>query len=54
MTGLWLGGIGLVGADTLRLFLIALPLLLAGTRLGHGFMCASMKPVVERWSRACS
>ena len=31
MTGLWLGGTGLVGADTVRLFMIGLPLLLAGT-----------------------
>ena len=31
MTGLWLGGTGPVRADTLRLFLIGLPLLLAGT-----------------------
>ena len=31
MTGLWLGGTGLVDADTLRLFVIGLPLLLAGT-----------------------
>jgi len=31
MTGLWLGGTGVVGADTLRLFVIGLPLLLAGT-----------------------
>ena len=34
MTGLWLGGIGLVGADILRLFMIGLPLLLAGTWVG--------------------
>ena len=34
MTGLWLGGIGLVGADILRLFIIGLPLLLAGTWVG--------------------
>ena len=34
MTGLWLGGTGLVGADTLRLFMIGLPLLLAGTWVG--------------------
>ena len=34
MTGLWLGGTGLVGADTLRLFIIGLPLLLAGTWVG--------------------
>jgi uncharacterized membrane protein YfcA len=31
MTGLWLGGTGLVNADKLRLFVIGLPLLLAGT-----------------------
>src|SRR5580692_3149449 len=34
MTGLWLGGMGLVRADTLRLFVIGLPLLLAGTWVG--------------------
>jgi uncharacterized membrane protein YfcA len=34
MTGLWLSGMGLVGADTLRLFVIGLPLLLAGTWVG--------------------
>ena len=31
---MWLGGTGLVGADTLRLFMIGLPLLLAGTWVG--------------------
>jgi len=36
ITGLWLGGTGLVGADTLRLFVIGLPLLLAGTWVGLG------------------
>jgi uncharacterized protein len=30
MTGFWLGGTGLIGADTLRLFVIGLPVLLAG------------------------
>ena len=30
MTGLWLGGMGLVGADILRLFMIELPVLLVG------------------------
>jgi uncharacterized protein len=34
MTGLWLGGTGLVGADTLRLFVIGLPALLVGTWVG--------------------
>jgi uncharacterized membrane protein YfcA len=34
MTGLWLGGTGLVGAGTLRLFVIGLPVLLAGTWVG--------------------
>jgi hypothetical protein len=34
MTGLWLGGTGLVDAETLRLFVIGLPLLLAGTWAG--------------------
>jgi len=34
MTGLWLGGTGLIGADTLRLFAIGLPVLLAGTWAG--------------------
>ncbi len=34
MTGLWLGGTGLVGASTLRLFVIGLPVLLAGTWVG--------------------
>jgi uncharacterized membrane protein YfcA len=36
MTGFWLGSTGLVGADTLRLFMIGLPLLLAGTWVGLG------------------
>ena len=31
LTGLWLGGTGLVGADTLSLFMIGVPLLLVGT-----------------------
>jgi uncharacterized protein len=34
MTGLWLGGAGLVGRDTIGLFAIGLPALLAGTWLG--------------------
>jgi hypothetical protein len=34
MTGLWLGGTGPVSADTLQLFVIGLPLLLAGTGVG--------------------
>ena len=34
MTGLWLGGTGLLGADTLSLFTIGLPLLLVGTWVG--------------------
>jgi uncharacterized protein len=34
MTALWLGGTGLVGAGTLRLFIIGLPLLFAGTWTG--------------------
>ncbi len=34
MTGLWLGGRGLVGGDTLQLFAIGLPVLLAGTWVG--------------------
>ena len=34
MTGLWLGGTGMVGADTLQLFVIGLPLLVAGTWVG--------------------
>ena len=34
MTGLWLGGVGLVGRDTIGLFAIGLPPLLAGTWLG--------------------
>jgi hypothetical protein len=34
MTGLWLGGTGLVDAETLQLFVIGLPLLLAGTWAG--------------------
>jgi hypothetical protein len=37
MTGLWLGGTGLVGADTLRLFMIGLPLLLREPGLDLGF-----------------
>jgi uncharacterized membrane protein YfcA len=34
LTGIWLGGTGLVDAETLRLFVIGLPLLLAGTWTG--------------------
>jgi uncharacterized membrane protein YfcA len=34
LTGIWLGGTGLVDAETLRLFVIGLPLLLAGTWAG--------------------
>jgi uncharacterized membrane protein YfcA len=34
MTGFWLGGTGLIGTDTLRLFMIGLPVLLAGTWVG--------------------
>ena len=34
MSALWLGANGAVGIDTLRLFAIGLPILLAGTWLG--------------------
>jgi len=34
MTGLWLGSTGMIGADTLRLFLIGLPFLALGTWAG--------------------
>jgi uncharacterized protein len=34
MSALWLGASGAVGFDTLRLFVIGLPILLAGTWLG--------------------
>jgi uncharacterized membrane protein YfcA len=34
ITGIWLGGTGLVDAETLWLFVIGLPLLLAGTWVG--------------------
>ena len=34
MTGLWLGGTGMVGGDTLALFLIGLPALAVGTWAG--------------------
>jgi uncharacterized membrane protein YfcA len=34
MTGIWLGGTGLVDFETLQLFVIGLPLLLAGTWVG--------------------
>jgi len=34
MTGAWLGGAGVIGADTVRQFLIGLPALFAGTWLG--------------------
>ena len=34
MTGFWLGGTGLIGADTLHLFVIGLPVLLAGRWVG--------------------
>jgi len=34
MTGVWLGGTGLVDAETLRLFVIGLPMLLVGTWMG--------------------
>jgi uncharacterized membrane protein YfcA len=34
LTGIWVGGTGMVDAETLRLFVIGLPLLLAGTWAG--------------------
>ena len=34
MTAVWLGGKGAIGADTIRLFLFGLPVLLVGTWLG--------------------
>jgi uncharacterized protein len=34
ITGIWLGGTGLVDAETIRLFVIGLPVLLAGTWVG--------------------
>ena len=34
LTGFWLGGTGLIGADTLYLFVIGLPVLLVGTWVG--------------------
>jgi uncharacterized membrane protein YfcA len=34
MTGVWLGGTGMIGADTLSLFLIGLPVLALGTWAG--------------------
>jgi len=34
MTGFWLGGTGMIGADTLGLFLVGLPTLAAGTWAG--------------------
>jgi uncharacterized protein len=34
MTGAWLGGTGLVDAETLRLSVIGLPMLLVGTWMG--------------------
>ncbi len=34
MTALWLGGAGLLGADTIRLFAVGLPAVLAGLWLG--------------------
>jgi uncharacterized membrane protein YfcA len=34
MTGVWLGGTGLIGADTTYLFVIGLPVLRAGTWVG--------------------
>jgi uncharacterized protein len=34
MTGLWLGGTGMIGGDTLMLFLIGLPALAVGTWAG--------------------
>ena len=34
LTGIWLGGTGLLGVDTLSLFMIGLPLLLVGTWVG--------------------
>jgi uncharacterized membrane protein YfcA len=34
MTGAWLGSAGMIGGDTLRLFLLGLPALLAGTWVG--------------------
>jgi uncharacterized protein len=34
MTGLWMGGTGMIGGDTLALFLIGLPALAVGTWAG--------------------
>jgi len=34
MTGLWLGGTGMIGLDTIGLFLIGLPALALGTWAG--------------------
>jgi uncharacterized protein len=53
MTGFWLGGTGLIRADTLRLFVIGLPVLLAGTWVGlRLFLHALTRPVFARWSCA--
>jgi uncharacterized membrane protein YfcA len=54
LTGIWLGGTGLVDAETLRLLVIGLPLLLAGTWPDFGFMCGSTKPGFARWCWVCS
>ena len=54
MTGLWLGGTGMVGADTLQLFAIGLPLLLA-RHMGRAAALypAWMKPGFVKSSWAC-
>ena len=54
LTGIWLGGTGLVDAQTLRLFVIGLPLLLAGTWAGLRLYARLTKPVFAGWSWASS
>ena len=54
LTGIWLGGTGLVKAETLRLFVIGLPLLLAGTWAGLRLYARLTKPVFAGWSWASS
>jgi uncharacterized protein len=49
MTGLWLGGMGLVGAETLQLFVIDRPCCSQELGLGFGSMPGLMKPVSAKW-----
>ena len=54
LTGIWLGGTGLVDAETLRLFVVGLPLCSPEPGSDFGFMRGSTKPVFAGRCWACS